>query len=92
MNETTPPVLYCGTGQRWREDLQQHDKAIEDAQRRMRELRQAPDSIDQQVPRSLHEALSTHISQRALTNLQWRRHLDTCGKCTAAESQAIVAA
>lgn len=82
------PAKFCAKGAQLHAELQQHELAIRDTQREMREVADAEDSIARRVPRSLHDTLKSYMQQRALSRLQWTRHVEKCWDCTLASTQA----
>lgn len=88
MAEQTPQ--YCGKGQEFKAELARHSESVRNMQQQISEIHGATDSIHKHVPRSLHESLTAHMHQRALTQLQWHRHLGQCSDCYMAENPTEV--
>jgi len=89
-NSTTskPPATFCEKGGLLHNELEKNEKAVRDAQQQMREIADGDDPVASRVPRSLHETLKQHMQQRALSRLQWTRHVEKCWDCTLASNEA----
>lgn len=81
------PAKYCEKGAQLRAELQQHEQAYRDLQRDIRDIAETEDPVGTR-PRSLHETLKGHMNQRALSRMQWTRHVEKCWDCTLASNQA----
>jgi|HubBroStandDraft_4_1064222.scaffolds.fasta_scaffold1633504_1 hypothetical protein len=89
-NSTTGKTLatFCEKGAQLHDELEKNEKTVRDTQQRMREIAGADDPVASRVPRSLHDTLKQHMQERALSRLQWTRHVEKCWDCTLASNQA----
>jgi DNA-directed RNA polymerase sigma subunit (sigma70/sigma32) len=87
-NSTTnkPQAMYCEKGSHLHNELDNHEQAVRDMQQQMREIAGVDDPIASRVPRSLHDTLKQHMQARALSRLQWTRHVEKCWDCTLASN------
>jgi hypothetical protein len=81
------PAKYCEKGGQLHTELQQHEQSVRDMQHAIRDIADAEDPSGSRVPRSLHETLQAHLHQRALSRMQWTRHVEKCWDCTLASNQ-----
>ncbi len=87
MTEQNLSSGFCTLGRQLQSEMRTHAQAIQDAQTRIAARHRAEDTMDRQVPRALHEDLSTANNRRALSQLQWTRHLAKCDTCKAVGAQ-----
>jgi hypothetical protein len=77
-----PPSELCGEGRQILSDLNQQNQAIAQTNLKVAECHRAQDSMDRQVPRSLHDDLKAKVNQRAMGQMQWRHHTNACLQCS----------
>lgn len=85
---TKPTAIYCEKGAQLHDELEKHEKAVRDTQQQVREIADGDDPIVNRVPRSLHDAFKQNMQARALSRLQWTRHVEKCWDCTLASNHA----